>query len=157
VLLRQKFFATAYFGGWALLLFWFTARDVPNLCSDLRHGRMVGTTPYTSTNVFLEALLRVPEASERFNAMFARLPAACPIVFVAPKDDDRWIFVYSALSYLAWPRRIEKVELDAGAKFKRENSGQSVVIFCGTPPSIDSPNQWRIGPNLIVNRPPEVK
>jgi hypothetical protein len=85
--------------------------------------------------------------------MFARLPASAPVIFVSPKHDDRWGFVYDAVSYLAWPRKIDWVELEAHERFKLEHSAQAAIIFCGIPPSVDSPNRWTIGPNMIVIRP----
>ena len=151
----RHFVSVAYTCVWAVLLFWFAARDIPNLCRDLRDRRTTEATPNASTNSFLGYMLRVPEATERFNAMFARLPASAPVIFVSPKHDDRWGFVYYAVSYLAWPRKIDRVELDAHERFKPEHSAQAAIIFCGIPPSVDSPNRWTIGPNMIVIRPAE--
>ena len=147
---RARLFSAGYVLVWALLLFWFAARDIPNLCSDLRHGHLVGTTPNTSTNVFLQALLRIPNAAERFDALFSQLAASSRLIFVAPAHDDRWIFVYAAVSYLAWPRKIDNVELHPHQQFKADESTGAVIIFCGLPPAVHSPNQWRIGPNMVV-------
>jgi hypothetical protein len=88
--------------------------------------------------------------------MLAQLPRSYPIVFVSPKhDDDRRDFVYYAVCYLGWPRKIDRVDLDAHEQFHRADSKQAVIMFYETQPSIESPNRWAIGPNLVVIQPAE--
>lgn len=102
---------------------------------------------------FLEALLRVTQPTARLNAAFAQLPAASTILFVSPKGDDRWDFVYSAVCYLSWPRKIDRVEVEPGQKFAADIADDHAVIFCGTPPTSTPRPAMSIGPNLVMLRP----
>lgn len=101
----------------------------------------------------LEPLLRVSLPSARMNRMFSKLPATSPILFVSAKGDDRWDFVYSAVCYLAWPRKINRVELGPNESFKDNIASEVAGIFCGTAPPDETPASVRIGPNLVVVAP----
>ena len=102
---------------------------------------------------FLEALLRVPQPSARVTETFAQLPADCRVIFVSPKNDDRWDFVYSAIAYLTWPRKIDKVELGPNEKFSGVASEHTAVVFCGLPAPVSPGDRWIIGPNLVLLGP----
>ena len=102
---------------------------------------------------FLEALLRIPQPSERLEQTFAQLPADCRVIFVSAKNDDRWDFVYSAICYLTWPRKIDKVELGPNEKFPGVANPQTAVVFCGMPAPISPGDRWVMGPNLILLGP----
>jgi hypothetical protein len=153
-----KIVRSSYLVAWALFLIWFAARGAPNFFNDVRPAPAIAPAPDASMNYFLEALLAVPRPVDRLNTMLAQLPRSYPIVFVSPKhDDDRRDFVYYAVCYLSWPRKIDRVDLDAHEQFPRADSEQAVIMFYQTQPSIESPNRWTIGPNLVVIQPAEFK
>jgi hypothetical protein len=49
------------------------------------------------------------------------------------------------------------MDLDEHEQFHRADSEQAVIMFYQTQPSIESPNRWTIGPNLVVIPPMEFK
>jgi hypothetical protein len=153
-----KIVRASYLVAWALLLIWFAAHDAPNLFKEVRRDPAITSAPDASMNYFLEALLAVPRPVDRLNAILAQLPRSYPIFFVSLKrDDDRRDFVYYAVCYLGWPRKINRVELDEHEQFQRADSEQAVIMFYKARPSIESPNRWTIGPNLVVIPPVEFK
>jgi hypothetical protein len=153
-----KIIRASYLVAWALLLIWFAARDAPNLFNEVRRDPAITSAPDASMNYFLEALLAVPRPVDRLNAILEQLPRSYPIVFVSLKrDDDRRDFVYYAVCYLSWPRKIDRMDLDEHEQFHRADSEQAVIMFYKARPSIESPNRWTIGPNLVVIPPVEFK
>ena len=126
---------------------------MPQLWSNLRHEKMRAPSASASMDLFLEALLRVPQPSTRIIEAFAQLPVDCRVIFVSQKNDDRWDFVYSAVAYLTWPRKIEKVELSPNEKFPGVGSERTAVVFCGMPAFITLSDQRVLGPNLVLVGP----
>jgi hypothetical protein len=151
--MHRDLLRSAYLLMWTLLLTAFTARNAPDLWNDLRHGKIPTPSPNASMDCFLEALLLIPQPSERLNQTFAQLPADCGVIFVSTKNDDRWDFVYSAICYLTWPRKVDRVELGPNEKFAGDASEHTAVVLCGTPTTAGPSNRWLIGPNLILLRP----
>ncbi len=142
-----------YLFAWALLLFVFAIRTAPNLWNDLRRGKIATPTPYASMDRFLETLLRIPQPSARLNEAFAQLPSDSLFLFVSPKNDERWDFVYSAVCYLAWPRKIDRVGLAPNENFSSAVSEETAIVFCGTTPSIDSRSRLAFGPDFVLLKP----
>lgn len=154
----MKIIRASYLVAWALLLIWFAARDAPNLFNEVRPDPAITSAPDASMNYFLEALLAVPRPVDRLNSILEQLPRSYPIVFVSLKRyDDRRDFIYYAVCYLSWPRKIDRMDLDEHERFHRADSEQAVIMFYQTQPSIESPNRWTIGPNLVVIPPVEFK
>jgi hypothetical protein len=150
--MRRDLLRSAYLLIWALLLTAFAVRTAPNLWSDLRHDRIRTPSPNASMDRLLEALLLVPQSSERLNQTFAQLPADCRVMFVSAKNDDRWDFVYSAICYLTWPRKVDRAELGPNEKFAGA-SERSALVFCGLPANAGPTGRRLIGPNLTLVDP----
>ncbi len=146
---RKQIYAAA----WALLLSIFVLRNAPVLCTHLRHDKTLPSTPNASIDHFLGALLLVREPTTRLNEAFVQLPPAAQIFFVSVKNDARWDFVYSAVCYLTWPRKIDKVELGPNEPFTANIPPQAAVIFCGMAPTINGQSGNSIGPNLTLLPP----
>jgi hypothetical protein len=153
VLSFRNFGARIYLIGWLLLLSIFAARTLPDFFNNIATGKIISPTPNASTDGFLIPLLRVSRPSARLTQVFAELPANCSILFVSAQGDDRWDFVYSAVSYLSWPRPIDRVELQPNEKFGRAVADGTAVMFCGTPVAIDSRSRVEIGPSLVLLKP----
>jgi len=151
--MRRNLLRLAYLLIWALLLTAFAVRNAPKLWSALRHDRIPTPSPNASMDRFLEALLLVPQPSERLNQMFAQLPADCRVMFVSPRNDDRRDFVYFAICYLTWPRKIDRVELGPNEKFAGVASERTALVFCGVPANAGPTNRRLIGPNLTLVDP----
>ena len=142
-----------YLFAWALLLSVFVIRTAPNFWNDLRRGKIVTPSPYASLDRILETLLRVPQPSARLSEAFAQLPERSSLLFVSPKNDERWDFVYSAVCYLTWPRKIDRAELAPNENFSGAVSEETAIVFCGIPPSIDTRSRLAIGPDFVMLRP----
>jgi hypothetical protein len=151
--MRRDLLRSAYLLIWALLLTAFAVRNAPNLWSDLRRDGIPTPSPNASMDRFLEGLLQVPQPSERLNQTFAQLPADCRVMFVSAKNDDRCDFVYSAICYLSWPRKIDRVELGPNEKFAGVASERTAVVFCGLPANAGPTSRRLIGPNLTLVDP----
>jgi hypothetical protein len=140
---------------WAVLLSIFVVRTAPQFIANVRREKIAAPSRYASSDRFLEALLRVLQPSERLLQTFARLPTNCRVIFVSAKGDDRWDFVYSAICYLTWPRKIDKVELGPNEHFHGVVSAETAGVFCGMPAPNSSGDRWIIGPNLTLLGPPK--
>lgn len=143
-----------YAAVWALLLSIFVVRNAPVLITHLLHEKIIPAKPNASMDHFLEALLLVREPTTRLDEIFSRLPAGSPILFVSARNNDRWDFVYSAVCYLTWPRKIDKVELQPNERFSADMFPGTSVLFCGTPATnTDARSRESIGPNLTLIAP----
>ncbi len=151
--MHRDLLRSAYLLMWALLLTAFTVRNAPNLLSEVCRGRIPTPSPNASMDRLLEALLLVPQPSERLNQAFTHLPADCRIMFVSANNDDRWDFVYSSICYLTWPRKTDRVELGPNEKFAGVASEHTALVFCGLPASAGPTNRRFIGPNLTLVDP----
>jgi hypothetical protein len=151
--MRRDLLRSAYLLIWALLLTAFAVRNAPNLWSDLRRNRIPTPSPNASMDYFLETLFLVPQPSERLDQTFARLPPDCRVMFVSAKNDHRSDFVYSAICYFAWPRKVDRVELGPNEKFAGVASERTAVVFCGLPAYAGPTSRRVIGPNLTLVDP----
>jgi hypothetical protein len=145
--------ARIYLAAWMLALSTFAVRAIPDFVGNIVRGKVPRAEPNASMDAFLVPILQLSQPSRRLFSLFALLPANASILFVSTKGDDRWDFVYSAVCYLSWPRKIERVELQPNERFARPVRNDTAVIFCGLPAAIDSPNRVALGSNLVLLKP----
>lgn len=151
---RNQILSGGYYLAWVFLLGALALQGSRGLWIDLRSARVKWPRVAYSTDAFFSALLDAPNGAERCMDAFEQLPADRPLLFICPKQDARWDFVYGLISSISWPRDIRKENLDP-AEFRQRiaslrDSGNSAVIFCGIEPPPAFSRGWRIGRQLII-------
>jgi hypothetical protein len=137
-----------YFVAWALLLSIFAVLAAPKLWQNLRSGHAVSPSPTASIDSLLAPLLEIRQPSANLINATARIASTQRTVFVSPKDDARCDFVYSALCYLTWPRKIDKVEIRPNEPIPQMNLA---VYMCGLDRAV--PEAQSLGPHLTLRNP----
>lgn len=105
----MKTFRQIYFIAWAILLSIFAIETLPKLVDNIRHGRVQSPSPNASIDALLEPILQISKPSATLANSVAKIPPRLKVAFVSKENDDRCDFVYSALCYLSWPRKIDKI------------------------------------------------
>jgi hypothetical protein len=151
---RSQIFSAVYYAICAVLLGTLVWQGLPGLWIDIRSARVKWPRVSYSTDAFFSALLDAPNGAESCLDALAQLPADRPLLFICPKQDARWDFVYGLISSISWPRDIRKENLDP-TEFRQRipslhDSGNSAVIFCGIDPPPAFSRGWRIGRQLII-------
>jgi hypothetical protein len=151
---RSQIFSASYYIGWVILLGALVLQGLHGLWIDMRSARVTWPRVAYSTDAFFSALLDAPNGAERCMNALEQLPADRPLLFICPKQDARWDFVYGLISSISWPRDIRKENLDP-TEFRQRvgslrDSGNSAVIFCGIEPPANFSRGWRIGRQLVI-------
>ncbi len=133
---------------WCVLLSIFAVRTAPQFWANLRSGHVPTPTETTSLDRLLASTLDVPHATQRLAEVLAPLRDDARLRFVSNKGDGRCDFVYSAVAYLTWPRKIDKVEL---ARNERFSLGEAGVLICRDNEAESAGR--RIGPHVVVHSP----
>ena len=144
----MKTLRQVYFVAWALLLSLFAVLAAPKLWQNLRSGHVVPPSPTASIDSLLGSVLEIREPSTQLLRSAARIPPSQRTVFVSTKDEARCDFVYSAICYLTWPRKIDKVEL---APNEAVPQSAAAVFICGI--GAAAPQTQSIGPHLTLRIP----
>lgn len=149
----RPFLSAAYYSIWVLFLVGFVAFGWQGAWSRSRSLVPLRATPYASTDAFLSAILKVESGSERIRATLDQLPADQPVIFVYPRNDYRWGFVCHAVTYLAWPRRIQGRPMDPnqiGDGGPLATDSHDAAIFCDIDLPIRYRSRFRIGQHLVI-------
>ena len=151
---RSRIFSAIYYAGWAILFGALAGQGVHGLWIDIRSARVKWPRASYSTDAFFSALLDAPNGADRCLDVLAQLPPNRPLLFLCPKQDARWDFVYGLISSISWPRDIRKENLDPNEFRQRisslRDSGNSAVIFCGIDPPPAFSRGWYIGRQLVI-------
>jgi hypothetical protein len=131
-----------------LLLSIFAILTAPKLWQNLRTGRVQSVSPTASIDSLLTSLLEMRDASAQLERSASAIPTTQRIVFISAKNDARCDFVYSAICYLTWPRKIDKVELAPNEPPPHADAAEYV---CGN--HVDGANAQSLGPNLTLRVP----
>jgi hypothetical protein len=137
-----------YFIAWALLLSIFAILAAPKLWHNLRSGHVGSPSPTASIDNLLAPLLEIRQPSATLINVAARIPRAQRTIFISPKGDARCDFVYSALCYLTWPRKIDKVEVQPNEPIPKMDLA---VYVCGLDRAM--PETQSLGPHLTFHIP----
>jgi hypothetical protein len=130
----------------------FAFRTAAGFWGSVRAGRIAPPSANASSDGLLQPVLRISHPSEQLTQAFARLPPDARLLFVSPKGDERWDFVYSAVCYLSWPRKVERFELLPNQRFTSPASFNVATMFCGTVAPAAG-ERLSLGPNLILVPP----
>jgi hypothetical protein len=143
-----------YFFAWALLLVVFLVRTTPRLWKDLHRRKPLTSSSTASLDRSLRDVFDVSELSAKLSRTFAQLPPDCRVIFVCPKTGhDSYDFVCSAIAYLTWPRKIEKVKLGPNESFAGGASEHTAVVFCKLPAPAGPGPRLTLAPDLVLLGP----
>ncbi|GEM_PF-4656011 len=137
-----------YFVAWALLLSIFAILAAPKLWQNLRTGHVVSPSPTASIDSLLGSVLEIREPSAHLTEAAARISSSQRTVFISQRDDAQCDFVYSAICYLSWPRKIDKVELAPNESIPQFDAA---TFVCGIDAA--APQTQSIGPHLKLHIP----
>lgn len=135
---------------WAALLFAFVSASAVRFWRDIKKGRVPPNEPLASVDKPLEKELGVRGAAGLLQDHLAPLPPQAHILFLSPKtDDDTWDFLYSVVSYLSWPRTLQKKALRPNEPATLDTGDVDVLICCGIPVPPEFTPRWSLGPNFV--------
>jgi len=150
---RHQLLATGYYIGWTMLLSIFVAIGGREVWTG-SGGKFLAPGPNASTDAYLEALLKVPNASERCLEVMSKLYDKRAVFYFCPPREPRGDFVYGVLSYLSWPQDMRKVEIGQAELADKlgsiDRSSASAFIFFGLQSPSEFSRGWQVGANLLI-------
>lgn len=134
-----------YSFAWIALLSIFALSSAPGFWRAVRPASLSPASATSSLDRLLEASLGFPGATAHLEDIFGSIPPNEEITFICDQNNDRCDFAYSAIAYLAWPHKIDKVML---APNEKTPAPEGTTIFCDR--SASPPGALRLGRHLII-------
>jgi hypothetical protein len=120
-------------------------------------GRFLGLfEPFHSTDLYLQSLTSVPQASQKFEDLIANVSKEKPILIVVRQGSPRGSLMGMVMAYLAWPRpaRIMTVAGPDPANELAHVSPETIsaVILCEMrpPPWLHAPVSFGQNASVVV-------
>ena len=153
-MLNRTFLQGSYYALWTLglgVFLFFGARHLP---ADLRDGAPLKPRKYATSDIFLGPVFGVANATEGWLTVLNRLPPKGEIVYVCPKGTARWDLNCGVISYLSWPRRVRREEVDESEVEDKTVAlrypATAAIVFCVFQPPPRFDHGWRLGPEFVV-------
>jgi hypothetical protein len=158
---RHPVLARAYGTFWALLLAAFVTIGGRYVWIGPSEAGLIRNTPFASSDAYFLSFFHAAEGSKLSLEIVRRFYGKGTIVLFSPPRSSLGELGFYLVSYLSWPERVRKVEVEPSRLDEAVRSLDRVttsgVIFSNLRPPPNFTRGWRIGPWIFAAPLEQVK